>query len=298
MLKKIKILPAAALFFLLALKAQGGNEIVVSLDKKPAEPAKEIVLPLNKKSFIAAKLKEERAKIEEEKRNFVWRVHRGNPLAENEKLVFDVNWQFISVGEATLELRGFEDIDGRKAYHIYSEAKTKPFFDNFFKIRDVNESWIDAQSMSALRFVSDISEGDFQKHEETHFDQVRGTYYLYDRGKIQMGDVPRYVQDVFTSLYYLRTMDIKTGGEYVLDAHTGDETWPLVVKVLRKDAIKINKKKIKCFVVEPQVRENSGIFNAKGKIEVWLTADDKKTPVYMKSKIPIGSIYAILQNLE
>jgi hypothetical protein len=260
--------------------------------------AVESALPLNKKSFISEKLKIERAKIEEEKRNFVWRVHDGKALEENEELVFDVNWQFISVGEATLEIRGFDDIEGRKAYHIYSRAKTKPFFDAFFKVRDVNESWIDAQSMSALRFVSDISEGGFQKHEETHFDQIRGTYYLYDRGKIQMGDIPKYVQDVFTSLYYVRTMELKSGNEYVFDAHTGDKTWPLTVKVLRKDAIKINKKKIKCFVVEPQVRENSGIFNAKGKIEVWLTADDKKTPVYMKSKIPIGSINAILKKLE
>ena len=299
MQKQIKILSAAAFFLFLALvKIQAGDKIVISLDKSPAGPVKEIVLPLNKESFIAEKLKEERAKIEEEKRNFVWRVHAGNPIPENEKLVFDVYWQFIAVGEATLELRGFEDIEGRKAHHIYSEARTKPFFDSFFKIRDVNESWIDAQSMSTLKFISNISEGDFQKYEETHFDQIRGTYYLYDRGKIQMGDIPGYVQDVFTSLYYIRTMDIKPGGEYVMDAHTGKETWPLVVKVVRKDTIKVNKKKIKCFVVEPHVRENSGIFNAKGKIEVWLTADDKKIPVYMKSKIPIGSINAILRNME
>lgn len=287
---------AAALFLIFPDKTRAVSEFVVSLDKKSDASAKEIVLPLNKDSFTAGKLKEERAAIEEEKRNFVWRVNKGEPLAETEKLVFDVSWQFISVGEATLELRGFEEIEGRKTYHIYSEAKTKPFFDNFFKVRDVNESWIDAESMSCMRFVSNISEGGFQKHEETRFDQIRGTYYLYDRGKIQMGDVPRYVQDVFSSLYYVRTMDLKSGAEYVFDAHTGDKTWPLIVKVLRKDSIKINKKKIKCFVVEPLVRENSGIFNAKGKIEVWLTADDKKTPVYMKSKIPIGSINAILRD--
>jgi hypothetical protein len=297
MLKEIKITSAVVYIFLFAfIKVQADTAFIVSLDKKPLNDVEEINLPLNKKSFISKKLNQERAEIEKEKQNFVWRVHEGKVLPENEKLVFDVNWQFISVGEATLELRGFEEINARKAYHIYSEAKTKPFFDNFFKVRDVNESWIDAESMSSLKFVSNVSEGDFKKYEEIQFDQIRKTYYLYDRGKIQMGDIPQYVQDVFTSLYYVRTMDIKTDGEYVFDVHTGDETWPLVVKVLRKDTIKINKKKIKCFVVEPQVRENAGIFHAKGKIEVWLTDDDKKKPIYMKSKIPIGSIKAILKN--
>ena len=73
-------------------------------------------------------------KSEEIKKFYVWRKHDGNPLPEYEKLIFSVMWKFIVIGEASLELRGFDDIEGRKALHIYSYAKTKPFFDNFFKV--------------------------------------------------------------------------------------------------------------------------------------------------------------------
>jgi hypothetical protein len=52
----------------------------------------------------------------------------------------------------------------------------------------------------------------------------------------------------------------------------------------------------KCYVVEPNIREGAGIFQAKGTLSVWLTNDNKKTPVEMSSEIAIGSIKADLRS--
>ena len=61
--------------------------------------------------------------------DFQWRQLDGN-LPEKENLVFDVYWKFVKVGKGTLEIKGLEEVNGRTAYHIYSEAKSAPFFDN------------------------------------------------------------------------------------------------------------------------------------------------------------------------
>ena len=249
-------------------------------------------------SFIAEKLKNERARIQSDKDSFVWRKHEGNPLPEFEKLTYCVKWQFISIGEATLELRGFEDINGRSAHHIYSMAKTKPFFDEVFKVRDTNEAWIDRESMSSLGFVSNVSEGGWTKREILDFNHIEKTYKLYDNGKMQMGTIPEYVQDVLTALYYMRTLDLKIGEKYALEAHSGDMSWALAVNVLREEQIKVSAGEFKCLVLEPFVRENAGIMKTSGQMLVWVTADKRKIPVYLKVKIPIGSAIAELEKIE
>ncbi len=247
---------------------------------------------------ISEKIKNEVEKIRQVRASHKWQKHEGNQLPEYEKLIFSVMWQFIPVGEASLELRGIDEIDGRQAHHIYSYAKSNSFFDEVFKVRDVNEAWIDKESMVSLQFISNISEGGWTKREELYFNHAQKTFLLYDSGKMQKGTIPENIQDVLTALYYMRTIDIKVGQEYTFSAHSGDLSWPLVVKVLKKEKKKTNAGTFKCFVVEPLVRKQAGIVNAEGKMQVWITADSKKMPVYLKAKIPIGAVNASLEEIE
>ncbi|MCL2485775.1 MAG: DUF3108 domain-containing protein [Endomicrobia bacterium] len=254
--------------------------------------------PESQTNFIAERLKEERVRLQSNRDSFEWRKYEGKPLPEFEKLTFSVKWQFVTIGEATLELRGFEDINGREAHHIYSMAKTKPFFDEVFKVRDINEAWLDRESLSSLRFSADISEGGWTKKETLDFDPVERTYQLFDNGKMQMGATPEYVQDVMTALYYMRTLDLKVGESYTLEAHSGDMSWALAVNVLREEKIKVPAGEFKCLVLEPFVRENAGIMKTSGQMLVWVTNDERKIPVHLRVKIPIGAAIATLEKIE
>jgi hypothetical protein len=49
-----------------------------------------------------------------------------------------------------------ETVAGRTAYKVVSEARTNKTMDVFFKVRDVNESWIDTESLCSLQFRQDI----------------------------------------------------------------------------------------------------------------------------------------------
>ncbi len=225
--------------------------------------------------------------------DFQWRQLDGI-LPEQENLVFDVYWKFVKVGKGTLEIKGLEDVNGRKAYHIYSQAKSAPFFDNFFKVRDTNESWIDTQSLCSLRYFTNIYEGGWTKYEQLDFNHENKQFARNDDGTMKYGDTVRWVQDVISSFYYIRTMDLKVGDEYVFDAHSGDDTWPLKTKVIGKETVKVKAGTFDCLILEPSLREDAGLFKANGKLKVWVTNDERKMPVKMKSKIPVGSISAEL----
>ena len=225
---------------------------------------------------------------------FIWRTEKNSAFGPNEKLEFSVNWKFINVGSAKMQVKGVDEVSKREAYHIYTEANTAPFFDTFFKVRDTNESWIDTQSLCTLKFASHISEGGYKKNETTIYDQPNGKFSCIEEPN-KAGNIPLWVQDVLSALYYLRTKELEVGKSYSIDAHTGNSAWPLTVEVVKKEKVKVTAGEFECFVVVPAVRENAGIFQAKGKLWVWLTADSRKMPVLLRSKIAVGSIYAILE---
>jgi hypothetical protein len=52
-----------------------------------------------------------------------------------------------------------------------------------------------------------------------------------------------------------------------------------------------------CVVVEP-ILQTPGIFEQKGSLTVWLTDDEKKMPVLMKSKVVVGSIVTELVSYQ
>ncbi|MCB4791918.1 MAG: DUF3108 domain-containing protein [Elusimicrobia bacterium] len=229
-------------------------------------------------------------------KKFVWRQEKNDAFKVGEYLEFDIRYKFVVIGYATMAVKNIEKFQNRDCYHIVTEARTAAFFDHFFKVRDVNESWIDTKSLCSLKFRQQLSEGNYRNTETLIFDQVRHTYYIPETKKI--GAIPNWAQDVLSSLYYLRTKNISDGKTISIDANSGGKSWPLSVRILRKEEIKVPAGSFKCYVVEPNIREGTGIFQAKGSLSVWLTDDNKKTPVEMSSEIAIGSIKADLKTIR
>ncbi len=225
-----------------------------------------------------------------------WRQEKNAAFSDKEHLVFSVHWQFITVGSAVMDVRGIEEVRGRPCYHIVTEASTSSFFDAFYKVRDKNESFMDTQSLSSLRYVSHICEGKYCSQETIELFGDTGRYEIAVSTKC--GPTSPWVQDVLSALYYLRTRQLEPERTYSIDAQSGDKTWPLTVKVLGRAKVHVPAGRFDCVVVEPKLREGAGIFKAQGKLTVWLTDDARHMPVLMRSKIAIGAIEAELTESE
>jgi len=79
----------------------------------------------------------------------------------------------------------------------------------------------------------------------------------------------------------------------MIDVYSKNKLWKLKVIVLGRNRIVLKNKKYIAFHVKPILRDE-GVFQAKGEIDIWMTDDEKKIPVLMKSKVAIGSIVAEL----
>jgi hypothetical protein len=96
-----------------------------------------------------------------------------------------------------------------------------------------------------------ICRGSDAKQRQFDFYSSGQEYLFYDGGLTPEGNVDEYMQDVLTALYYVRTLPLKVGVEYILDTRSGDLSWPLTVRVLRKETVRTNLGRFSCFVIEP-----------------------------------------------
>lgn len=213
-----------------------------------------------------------------------------------EKLTFDVKYGFVTAGVATMAIPKIKRISGREAYHVTFEVNSVPSFDWIYKVRDRYETYIDTKGIFPWRFEQHIREGGYTRDFSAFFDQRKG------KAKTSEGeyDIPKYVNDIVSAFYLARTFDyskMKEGDRLNLKNFYKDKVYDLDVKYIGKETIEVPAGKFDCIIVEPLVQEG-GLFKNEGNIVVWLTNDDLKIPVRVKTKVVIGSIDADLTKYE
>lgn len=215
-------------------------------------------------------------------------------LLVGENLVFSVRYGKIRAGEATLSIAKLDRTEGAPSFHLVSTAASNAVMDQVYPVRDRLESWLDADSLFSRRFEKHLREGKYRQDQVVRFDQTVGRATYHD-GKTF--DIPRGSVDVIAAFYKVRTMPLEPGAEFFLDSHTDKKTYAIKVKVTGRETVETPAGKFSCLVVEPRLRSGA-FFKGDGKLTIWLTDDERRIPVQMKSKIPVGSISVLLERME
>jgi len=213
-----------------------------------------------------------------------------------EKLTFDVKYGFVTAGVAVMEIPKMKRISRRQVYHIIFKVNTVPAFDPFYKVRDRYETYLDKEGLFPWRFEQHIREDGYKRDFSAFFDQRRG------KAKTSEGsyNIPPFVNDIVSAFYLARTFDYtgkKPGDKFHLENFYKDKVYPLDVVYRGKETIKVEAGTFDCIIVEPLVVEG-GLFKSEGNIIIWLTDDELRVPVKVKTKIIIGSIDAELTFYE
>jgi hypothetical protein len=213
------------------------------------------------------------------------------PFGAGEILTYAIQYGLIYAGDATLEVRNVAVVDSAKAYHIVSTARTNNAFDRVFKVRDRHESLMDYDNLYSLSFEKHIREGRFKSDEKVIFDQKSHVAVYPDK---RLPIAPN-TQDFLSALYYARTLPLQVGDAIALANHTGGKNYPIYVKVLRREHVKVPAGEFDCLVIEP-VLQTASLFEHKGKLTIWVTDDTLKMPVLLRSKVVIGAFEAVLKS--
>jgi hypothetical protein len=213
------------------------------------------------------------------------------PFGVGERMVFSIDYGVINAGEGVLEIVGMVDFEGSSCYRVESTARSNGFFSGIFRVRDKVVSYVDEQRLFSRYFMKRLREGPYKKTVEIEFDHEAGKA-RYHNGKEY--DVPSGVHDVLSAFYYVRTLDLEVGEDVLFSAHSSRESYDMRVIVHRQEAVETDFGTFDCFVIQP-VMVGEGLFKHEGDLMIYLTADERRIPVMMTTKLPVGNIAANLR---
>jgi len=210
-----------------------------------------------------------------------------------ERLEYRVGYKFITAGRAYFHIAP-ELIyrEGRPCYDIWFEVRSLESLDWLYRVRDRYRTVLDIGGIFPWEFEQHIREGNFRRDFQARFDQRNGKA-ITSEGTF---DTPPYVHDIVSAFYYVRTLNLrsyKNGSLIQLQNFFDRQTHDLGVRILGRQTIQVEAGTFRCIVIEPLIKEG-GLFKSEGRILIWLSDDDRKIPVKVSTKIPIGTIDAEL----
>jgi uncharacterized protein DUF3108 len=212
------------------------------------------------------------------------------PFKAGESLRFSVKYGGVSAGSAYLEVPELTEWKGNPVFTLVARAESNSFISHFYKVRNRIESVWDQRGRFSWRYSENRREGGNKYHNQITFDHDRHIA-TYHNG--QAYPIPPRVQDALSSFYYTRYQALPIGGSVLFDYHASRKSQPLEVRVLGRERVSTPAGAFDCVVIEP-VLKAGGIFKNKGRLVIWLTADERRMPVLMRSKVAIGSISVVL----
>ncbi len=239
----------------------------------------------------AAETKDEENKVKEP-------IAEGGSLrlarSTKEKLYFDIYWFGIYAGKAVLEA-----INDNGVLRITSQVHSAPLISVFYKVEDYAESVI--MDGIPVNFRIKQHEGRHRSDKETIFDMYNKnvTFFNYLKGtKKEHIIMDGVVWDVISGFYYLRTQPLEIGKTIYIGIFDSNKFFKAEINVLRKEKIVIpNMGEMGTVVVKPELK-SEGLFQSNGDILIWLTDDEKRIPVKVETKVPVGNVVAELRYLE
>ena len=108
------------------------------------------------------------------------------------EIIFNLKYGMMKGGEAKMIVRDTV-YNGKKAIHYYMEGKTTGVTDVIFKVHDIYESIVDAETHLPLKAIRNIKERSYRYYNEVYFYQNNDSIYSKRTGGIK---VPHELTDI------------------------------------------------------------------------------------------------------
>jgi hypothetical protein len=212
------------------------------------------------------------------------------PFSPGEKLTYHGRWGIVEAGEISLEVLPMEVINGVQAYHFAMITKTNEAVDLIYKIRERQDSYVDINMTHSI-FYKKKTESKHPRDETIVFDwgKKEAIYTNFGETNAPIHILPGSF-DPLALFFALRSKKIEENAVIRIPITDGNKT-NMVAKatVGKEETIEINGKMYDTYEINPDMEriENAVKRNENMNLRIWLTADEKKIPVKIQSKVGI-----------
>jgi len=213
-----------------------------------------------------------------------------------ERLSFHGRWFGIPVGHGWIEVKSQTKLNGRPVYLIEAEGHSNDFLSTFYPIHDVLRSYVEVDTLRPVQFEKYQREGTYRADEIVTFDYDRltATYRSLLNGSVKEIPIPPDVQDIISAFYWLRLQSVDAARAIPMQIYSDEKVYHADIQPLRTVTLELRRRgTFSCLVIEP-VSRLRGILVKRGRMWVYVTADARRLPVFVKIATPWGPITGVL----
>ena len=220
-----------------------------------------------------------------------------------EKVYYTIQYGFVTSGIGTLEIKP-DTLNGSDVWHAKFFARTTGLADALFKVVDIYEVYIDPGTELPVKSIRNIHEGRYKRYNVVTFDHYTRTdsaILFSDRTGTHIA--PKGIHDIISCFYYFRNNIMPEGaglkkGEIVeIKTWFTDQLYPIRLRFVGMEDVKLNKGKIKCYKFNP-VTEVGRLFKTEEDVSFWFSADKNFLPVKIRFDIFVGAFTVDLTKYE
>jgi hypothetical protein len=222
-------------------------------------------------------------------------------VGEKIKYVLTYNWFMVwtDVGEVTFEVNETMK-NKRNTYHLIGKGKTYKFYDWFYEVRDIYETWVDRETLKPYYYKRDVNEGGYEIDIIYQYDwedslayaQSKKTRKPFKRDTIPLSGC---THDIMSIIYYARTIkfsNYEIGEKIPLTLLLDSKIEPVYIRYQGKEVKKVRGMgKFNCIKFSGYLVPGD-VFKGGEDLEVWVTDDKNRVPVWIESPIKVGKIKA------
>jgi len=217
-----------------------------------------------------------------------------------EQIFYKVQWGVLIVAETKVTSEYIEE-DGRELLAIRVTTRTKSILSAFYPVDDFIESVVDPVTFLPIRFTKRLSEGHYRLHEITTFDHKARTAHWRHLLKNDSKDfaIDADTRDLISYMFYMRSQKFEPNKHYDFRVMADEKLYDLLVESRDIEKLDIgNYAKIRSLKLDPEAKFQ-GLFVRVGKLEVWVSDDERCLCVRATAKAPvIGTIRLLIDRVE
>jgi hypothetical protein len=221
-----------------------------------------------------------------------------HPFEAGEKELYSASWNGVfSVATAEISMMS-SVIDGKKVYHVQVQAKSSRILDLIWKMRDTITSTFDAKALSPARFTFSQRENAKVIDTEARLDPATKRWAV---SRQQVGQQPQVYEfesentlDPITAVYLARSVEFKVGDRLYFKIFGGRYRYLLELWVETTEPIELaSGRKVEAYRIIPRLQNltKNGYAERFNEATIWISADERRLPVKLSSKIVFGSVY-------
>lgn len=219
------------------------------------------------------------------------------PFKVGETLIYEINFSKLifsgTIGELKLWVSKPAEPQQTDLIELRAEAVSKGFFPKLFglKVNDRFHSIVSTNDFGVHTSTKHIEEGATRREQKSVFNREAGRVTYIDRDlsksssepRVKEASSPSWIQDILSTTYFVRTQKLSQGDVIQVPISDGGSVYNIEVVVAKREEVKVGANKFKTIVLDAKVFDGRYVRRS-GQMFIWLTDDEKRTPVRAKIK--------------